>query len=76
MINDHTARIAEPDGHLDKSGETELHVLTEMHDNEEKLRAWWESHAGPDRFWDYVAIKGKSWGRFIAEPSDRADRGG
>ena len=61
MINYRAARMAEleADGCLDKSGETELRVLTEARDNEEQFRVWWESHSGPARFWDYVG-KGKS----------------
>ena len=47
MINYRAARMAEleADGCLDKSGETELRVLTEARDNEEQFRVWWESHA-------------------------------
>ena len=59
MVYDRAARIAEleelkADGHLDKTSETELRVLTEARNNEEQFCAWWESHHGPAGFWDYT----------------------
>lgn len=59
---DRAARIAEleADGHLDKTGETELRVLTEARDNEDQLRVWWERHSGAGSFWDYRRSQAES----------------
>ncbi len=59
---DHAARIvdlqgARRAGQLDKSGETELRVLTEARDNADQLRAWWERHSGPASLWDYTSTE-------------------
>ena len=60
---DRAARIVDLEeakraGRLDKSGETELRVLTEARDHEDQLRAWWEHHGSAASFWDYTSNEG------------------